>query len=272
MHIFVISLTSATERRAEVARQLQQIPLDFEFFDAIQDVPDALKRFDGLDLWRYKLNTGHMPLPGEIGCYASHKALWQTCVDLNKSIIILEDDFFLKDNFAEMLADMEALINSFGFIRLQENKTPRKKIFPFNKIRRAYPLPDGQDGRVRYLARVPLCLLAYGISPVAAAALLKGSSTLSVPVDKYLQQTWVHLTPVFSLSDSIFSTSDLAADSTIGARQRMRRNLASRVSTLILKGVSQYRRRQFNKAQLSRLGIKDAWGVRTMRGIFPAEA
>lgn len=78
MRIFVISIASAADRREAAVRQPNAAGL--EFVDAVERAADAFRYFDGHDRRLYKLNTGRTPLPGEIGCYASHKALWNRCI------------------------------------------------------------------------------------------------------------------------------------------------------------------------------------------------
>ncbi|GFH46224.1 hypothetical protein CTEN210_02698 [Chaetoceros tenuissimus] len=39
---------------------------------------------------------------GMIGCFLSHRKCWQTCVELNEPLLVLEDDVVLKDNFWEI--------------------------------------------------------------------------------------------------------------------------------------------------------------------------
>ena len=252
MRIFVRSLPVAARRRSEAARQLAGFRLEFEFFDAVARVKEAFTYFDGFDRRLYKLNTGRSPLPGEIGCFASHKALWQACVELNEPVVVLEDDFYLGPNFAEVITNIESLINTYGFVRLQSYRRARKKI-RLSRFRNSYPLPKISGCRLRYLSNVPLGLIAYALSPKAAAALVESSRILDAPADKFLQKTWVHSTPIFGLDVPIVSHAENGNPSMIGVRQQKSRNIFHLIRRLVFKGVGEIRRGRFDREQIIRL-------------------
>ena len=67
MKNFVISLTTATTRRAHIQQQFNAQNIPFEFFDAITPEP-ARKLSEQMSLpIRYDLLTG-----GELACFISH--------------------------------------------------------------------------------------------------------------------------------------------------------------------------------------------------------
>ena len=119
MKIFVISLPDQHERRATITRQLRTLDLEFEFFDAIRGTADPLPHFAAMSRLQYRLNTRRDPLPGEIGCYASHLALWRKSAELGEPLAILEDDFLAHDNFPDAIRTAGELIGEFGFIRFE---------------------------------------------------------------------------------------------------------------------------------------------------------
>ena len=254
MKIFVISLKTAADRREAAAKQFIKCGLEFEFFDAVERVADAFKHFSGFDRRQYLLNTRRDPVPGEIGCYASHLAMWKKCVALHEPIIIMEDDFQLHANFSEAIRATEILIDAFGFIRLQS--FDRHHWLYRTRIRQgAYKLTDANGFELHYLSGTPLCALAYAISPESAAALVHSSAMLTAPVDKFLQRTWEHQTPIYALSPSPVTTSVHAAVSTIGDRTIKTRDVGLLLRRLVYKNVGQIRRGSFDRKQLVRLGI-----------------
>ncbi|MEM9814490.1 MAG: glycosyltransferase family 25 protein, partial [Pseudomonadota bacterium] len=96
--IYVINLPERTDRRAEIAKQLQLIGLDLDVgavrrIDAVR--PDA---------------QGKWPSLGARGCYASHlQVLQEAAGDGLRSVLILEDDMnwsptFLRDPDAALSA------------------------------------------------------------------------------------------------------------------------------------------------------------------------
>jgi GR25 family glycosyltransferase involved in LPS biosynthesis len=94
-------------------------------------------------------------------------------------------------------------------------------------------------------------MLAYAISLEAAASLLKASGTLSAPVDKFLQRTWEHETPIFALSPAIVRHADHAAS-------RKSRNPYLLLRRLIYKALGEVRRYKFDARQLRLLGLRHA--------------
>ena len=256
MKIFVISLKDAAERRASVVDQFEQAGLEFEFFDAVEGDGCVSEYFDGINRRLYRLNTLRDPLPGEIGCYASHLALWQICVATSQPVVILEDDLWLAVEFSEVIQGIEALTNSYGFIRLESFKRRRK---PLKKLRPAAHEILRYGGRkLVYVSDVPLCTLAYAISPAAASSLLKASATLTSPVDKFLQRTWVHMTPVYALDPAVVTLSSYAGSSTIGARPRKSLNPGLLLSRALYKGMGELRRFGFDKSQLKILDTSES--------------
>ena len=251
MKVFVISLKNATERRASAVKQLEQANLDFHLFDAVEGAAFVSKHSIEINRRLYRLNTLREPLATEIGCYASHKALWRTCMVLDEPILILEDDFQLAAGFSDSVPVIKSLTETHGFIRLETCDRRRK---PLKKLRpAAYHVLSHKESKLYYLSDVPLCMLAYAISPVAASSLVKASATLIAPVDKFLQQTWVHGTPIYALSPALVDKSSCAANSTIGARQRKSLNPRLRLSRALYKGLGELKRIGFDKRHLTGL-------------------
>ena len=251
MKIYVISLVAATARRSSVAAQFRRLGLEFEFFDAIDGSVGLNDFFDGVDSQTYRLNTYRDPVPGEIGCYASHLALWRRAVQRNEPVVVLEDDCQIGSNFADSLAVLERIIERFGFIRLQDfiRSTPLKSAHSSREVAQI----DGFG--IHYLSNVPLCLLAYAVSPGSAKQLVECSRRITAPVDKFVQRTWEHGAPIFAMSPASVTPSMLAAETTIGSRKTNKKKkvaLAFKRARYKLNG--EIRRRQFDKEQITLLG------------------
>lgn len=226
--------------------------LRFEFFDAVDGNADPFRYFSDIDWWRFRLNSRRAPLPGEIGCYASHLALWRKCVALNRPIVILEDDFQLATAFPDVIRRIQPMMDTFGFIRLESLRKRQRRLKRLRPAsRKVFHL--GGFFNVHYLSSPPLCALAYAINPEAALSLIEASVTLAAPVDKFLQQTWVHRTPLYGVSPAVVTTSQHASLSMIGDRSRKSRNPALSVARLLHKSLGELRRIRFDKKQLSRL-------------------
>ncbi|WP_104706016.1 glycosyltransferase family 25 protein [Helicobacter suis] len=136
LDIFIISLKNGS-RRAYCQAMVENPPqnyysLDFRFhmFDAIDKHSHYFKKdlgYTGLienvynpkwlkgNAW-FESYDGREMLPEELGCYASQYMLWIKCIESNKPICILEDDFGLQHNFYESLID--CLSSPFDLVRL----------------------------------------------------------------------------------------------------------------------------------------------------------
>jgi len=253
VQIFVISLRFAQARREHVSHEMAAAGVRFRFFDAIEGA-FGLEHFVAYRPRLYWINARRAPMPGEIGCYASHLALWRRCVELGEPILVLEDDFHLVSGFAGRLHRVEALTREFGFLRLQSIERQRRR-FSLRPRRPVHKVRERDELSVYYLSAVPLCMLAYAISPSAAAALVEASGQLSAPVDKFMQHTWEHGVPLFGIAPPLVSPAAVGADSTIGVRPPRTRDLLLLILRMLYKIGGRIRRSRFNGTQLRRLGL-----------------
>lgn len=267
MKIFVISLRSAHSRRECLRQQFADLGLSFEFFDAVTADEKPQDHFESLDMETFRLNTYRSPLASEIACYASHRELWKYACTNHEPIIILEDDAQLCDSFVDAVETTERLIGECGYIRLQ----PYRRDRPLRVSSGSRGLLRVNNHELRYLSKVPVCLLAYAISPVAAANLVRASATMDAPADKFIQRTWDHRTPIFDLSPAPVETSVHAPQSTIGSRSGKRKDLRTMLRRGRYKLLGEFRRLQFDRMQqkrFARLASPPTSGVHDLaRGI-----
>jgi glycosyl transferase family 25 len=255
VEIFVISLRFAAARRRHVLAETVAARVPFRFFDAVDAASEPERHFAATKRWLYRINTRRRPLASEIACYASHLALWRRCVELAAPILILEDDFHLLPSFADELRRLDELAREFGFIRIQS--ILRERWATPERLRAAAPKVRQDDAfAVHYLSDVPLCMLAYVISPSAAAGLIAASASLSAPVDKFMQRTWEHRVPLFGIEPPLVTPAAIAEHSMIGARPPK----SWSPLLLALRSLDKIRgrvlRRRFNAAQLRRLQLE----------------
>ena len=211
MKIFVISLPDADARRERAARQLEELGLAFEFFDAMRgDQVMADGYFDRCDEEEWLLNTGHPMSPGEVGCFASHRSMWQKCVDLGEPIMIMEDDFQLLPGFAEAVQQVADNILEFGFIRLQTETRARKQ-----------RVASRGDYTLWRYTKVPHSCMCNSITPKVAQSLVEQTRVVYEPVDVFIKKFWVHRQPIFGLTPYTVTESTLSQDTYILHREKV---------------------------------------------------
>ena len=159
---------------------MQKITLAWSFLDAIDGSALAapppeyqskkVKRLQGYDL-----------TPNEIGCYLSHKAGWQRCVETDMTTLILEDDFVLTPHFEQILTVLLNDITSWSLVRLQGlYEVPCQKIAEKSGV----SLVKNQGDAVG--------ATAYVLKPEAARQLIVHAADIYEPVDHFLEHHQKH--------------------------------------------------------------------------------
>jgi GR25 family glycosyltransferase involved in LPS biosynthesis len=152
---------------------------------------DAVKKFnsEGRTLYPYSLKgpidssslaARKMSNPGIKGCFDSHYRLWEKCVELNKPIIIWEDDIVLTREFKEVEWD-DILIVALGH--------------PTKSVRWMHLLdsPSGVPEALEYKSpSMPGCC-GYAIKPHAAKKLLDTYATTFRPADNAINRAVVKI-------------------------------------------------------------------------------
>ena len=177
--------------------------------------------------------------------------MWKWAISHDLPAVILEDDFQLEPEFAEIANEIEPLVGEFGFLRLQSMHGPRallKRLRPA-----AYEVLRRNGLSVHYLSDPPLYTLGYAVSQSAALALLHASRVLFAPIDKFLQQTWIHRTPIFGLSPAAIRMSPQTEISTIGDRTWKSKNPLLLLNRAVHKGVGELHRLGFDRQQFARM-------------------
>lgn len=191
MKLYVISLQDAHDRRQQVNRNMAEIGVAFEFFDAVngyKGLPDSLVDKPD-DAYRVKFR-GRPLTPGEKGCYASHYLVWKKCVDLNEPIAVFEDDFTPTLFFKQVIMKLPELHKKYDYLRLEPQDSNFKCQFIENT-------PDGfqilmwmdNAGGAR----------GYSITPKAAKSFIKHSTSWLCAVDNFIGEPYKHKIPSMGL-------------------------------------------------------------------------
>jgi len=235
MRIVLISLPGSTQRRAEATEQFATAGLEFEFFDGINGSTATDPLFEEIDQHQYLLNAGRPPSAGEVGCHASHRAVWQYCVELNEPLIVLEDDAKLDANFTAAVNAIDELIGEFNFIRLQNLRdAPKVKVC------------DSGVFTLYYCKKYPHGAVGYAINPTAASALVAHSRVLTAPADKFIKNFWQHGQALYCLLPDSITQGQLGEDSTIAGRQKPKTSIGLSLQRSLYKICCDFRRAAFN--------------------------
>jgi len=195
MKIFVISLKRSTERRTVMQNRLDELGVNFEFFDAIDghaEPPHPL--FSKYDYFkRLWLTNGRQPSKGEMGCYASHYSLWLKCVEQQEPILVIEDDAFVNSNMVEQLENITTAVNQFGFLRL-EAPSSKCKLFSKEKC---------DDYEVLFMDNNFDGTRSYALTPAVAKRFILSSDKWCMPVDNFIGSLYLHHVPSYLFTPAI---------------------------------------------------------------------
>lgn len=140
--VWLINLPRDTERRERMDAQLGRMGLTHKLFPAINGREEEQRLLQRADPDAYARNMGMPLLPGKLGVYASHLAVWgELLASPHKAALILEDDVVFHDDFLEALDVALAASDQWDIIR-------------FNCIRAKLPVTQAKLGRYRLNAYV----------------------------------------------------------------------------------------------------------------------
>ena len=90
MKIYVINLKRAQKRKIHMQQQLRNCRDKVMFVEGIDGKPS------NMDI---QINATREMLPGKIGCFLSHRKVWQIIADSQEWGLVLEDDVELEDDW-----------------------------------------------------------------------------------------------------------------------------------------------------------------------------
>ncbi|MEL6683318.1 MAG: glycosyltransferase family 25 protein, partial [Pseudomonadota bacterium] len=132
--IWLINLDRDIDRRAAMEQQLDTLGLRYTRFAAIFGKDRVKELSERADADAYARNMGSPILPGKMGCYASHVAVWEAFLTSDKDVaLVLEDDVVFHDDFVNALDLALAHADRWDTLR-------------FNCIRAKIPVSQGTLG------------------------------------------------------------------------------------------------------------------------------
>ncbi len=230
---FVISMTSAEQRREHIRREFGKHNIAFEFFDAITP-GDALDKT--IAEFAPNLINVHSLSNGEKACFMSHVLLWQKCIEDNLPYIAIYEDDVVLGSDAQFFFNTDSWIktlfpdhNEF-FILRPETYLMKVGLKSYKTIPVSITQPNYHSAHSTYelnkLTSKHYGTACYIISNTSAKFLLNLLQTLPSsafnPVDHILFRNYLslkelpvyQLNPALAIQEDIFckDTSQLASD------------------------------------------------------------
>ena len=149
-HNYVISLTTATDRREHITKEFGKQNITFEFFDAITPNNLELKAKElGIDISNSPLTKG------EIACALSHIALYYLAKEKELDYIcIFEDDIYLGENANLLLNNNNYIDDNVDIVKIEKNfDTVILSVFSIKEYlgRKFYKLTKSNSGTGGYI-------------------------------------------------------------------------------------------------------------------------
>lgn len=231
---FIIHLTRATDRKPQVQKLIQKLPVKAEVIEAVDS--RALSNAEIKRVYQRKLHAPRYPFElskNEIACFLSHRKAWQAIVDQKLDAgFVIEDDIELTDVFD---AAFHAVINHFelgSFVRFTfRDREQGREVFRNDQLRIIIPNPIG------------LGMVAQLVSFDAAKKLLAATEQFDRPVDTTMQMRWITgLQPLAVIPGGVKEISAELGGTTI----QHRKSFKDKLTREILRPIYRMRVRSFS--------------------------
>ncbi|MEJ2409321.1 MAG: glycosyltransferase family 25 protein [Novosphingobium sp.] len=179
--VVVVSMTKAVERRSAFVARAEAAGVPWRFFDARTGLVEGLT-YDAAAVER---NKGRQLTGGEVGCYASHFAIWQemTRQDI-RQCIVLEDDVIVDWAFLARLSRTDLEAENLPYLRLYSKVPTFHRVVSRNFLQHSRTIVE--------LVGHSYGTQGYAITLGGAQAFLRACATIRRPVDDQMDRSWDH--------------------------------------------------------------------------------
>lgn len=140
--VWLINLPKDADRHDRMAGQLAELGIDWTLFPAVNGREREAELLARADPAAYARNMGSPLLPGKLGVYASHTAVWEAFLQTpHKVALIMEDDVIFHEDFNTALDTALAHADRWDLVR-------------FNCVRAKLPVTQDTVGDYRLNAYV----------------------------------------------------------------------------------------------------------------------
>lgn len=179
--VVVISLPDAAARRATFTERARGTTIQWTWFDAHRELAPGLTH----DPDEAIVAKGRPMYPGELGCYSSHYAAWETFLDSGEAqMLVLEDDTIVDWGFLEKLVAVDLRAAGIPYLRLYA-----KRLCAFRRVLRN--AVEQQRSLIEYLDR-PLGTQGYVLTREGAQRFVRHCRRVRRPLDDELDRSWDH--------------------------------------------------------------------------------
>ncbi len=169
MKKLVISLLRRPDRK--VSYQKNELS-DFQYIEAVDGKQELFRNIKARENWLDPFKK--RPLQqSEVACFLSHIKAWKKCIELNKNVIVMEDDAIINDKWDEDY--FNSVLELYDFLYLQRNENEPK-------------FADSIDDKLE-IPFYPYNMTAYAITPNFCKYLLSQVDYQSfIPVDEFMPE------------------------------------------------------------------------------------
>lgn len=237
LKIWIISLPDAHERRHHMRAQLARFSgLAFEFFDAVRITHRGEYPAD-YDTRARRLLFGDDLRPGEVGCFLSHRRLWERCAEAKEAAwVILEDDIILHHDFQRRVDVLMRHAHEWDVVRLMQ-LLQRRGSWIHQRLDHGHAL--------RAYDRQPSGMQGYLLKPAVARVLRLHASKIVWPIDETLDLYWRHQQRIYSLEPPAIGLAS-QFESTIGVRSADQRPKWRKLQRQLINGLHGLQRKSYN--------------------------
>lgn len=182
--IVVISMTDATERRARFAERACDAGLAWQFVPAMTSLHPALSYSEEAAI----VAKGRPLRDGELGCYSSHYAAWESLqAEEVDQYVVLEDDVIVDWSFVRRMVEVDLAAMGIHYLRLYYKWPARHAVLKENFIERARSIVE--------LSGTAYGTQGYLITRAGARILLDHCRIVKRPIDDEMDRSWAHGLP-----------------------------------------------------------------------------
>lgn len=197
MKCIVINLKRALDRKKFMSNQLNNLSIDFEFFEGVdwKNIDSSLLTNTVPNI---KLKNSYRKLSlGYMGCNFSHRHVlrWLANQSKEKMVTILEDDVLLSTDFPRVLNLIENSTQKFDIIFLSKRHYERDYLVNLKSLSDKYFLALSR--------REEAGALGYVITKSAAQEFLRILPDVTGPIDDALHAYYLHGLTTYTLNPQI---------------------------------------------------------------------